>query len=203
MRGSYEGSARRSDQALPGALRETGQGKRTPYESNESTMDDRGGGVRGRPHRLQRSRCDRLPEPVVDVARVRSGGEHERPHRLRTVGPDDRGVQLFTVKPDGTGVLDLQVDTDVLAWSPDGSKLLITDLISGPGPLRPATINPDGSGLKRLDGTLDPLLDLGCHAHRRDGARIACQGFNDDHPELAGLYTLRASDGGDLVRVTS
>jgi Tol biopolymer transport system component len=111
--------------------------------------------------------------------------------------------KLFTVKPDGTGVLDLQVDTDVLAWSPDGSKLLITDLVSGPGRLRPATINPDGSGLKRLDGTPDPLLDLGCHAWSPDGARIACQGFNDDHPELAGLYTLRASDGGDLVRVTS
>jgi Tol biopolymer transport system component len=117
--------------------------------------------------------------------------------------PEIEAYNLFTVKPDGTDVLDLQVNTDVLAWSPDGSKLLITDLKSGQSPLRPATINPDGSGLKRLDGTPDPLLDLGCGAWSPDGTRIACEGFNDDHPEISGVYTLRASDGGDLVRVTS
>jgi len=61
-------------------------------------------------------------------------------------------------------VRNLRVNTDVLAWSPDGSKILITDLATGHSPLRPATINPDGSGLKRLDGTPDPLLDLGCAA---------------------------------------
>jgi Tol biopolymer transport system component len=117
--------------------------------------------------------------------------------------PQIEAHHLFTINPDGTDVRDLQVDTDVLAWSPDGSKLLITDLVSGQSPLRPATINPDGSGLKRLDGTPDPLLNLGCNAWSPDSARIACQGFNENHPELSGLYTLRASDGGGLVRVTS
>jgi Tol biopolymer transport system component len=117
--------------------------------------------------------------------------------------PDIEAYNLFTVKPDGTDVLDLGVDTDALAWSPDGSKILITDLTGQFPQLRPATINPDGSGFKRLDGTPDPLLDIGCNAWSPDGARLACEGFNDDHPEVDGLYTLRASDGGDPVRLTS
>jgi Tol biopolymer transport system component len=117
--------------------------------------------------------------------------------------PKIEAYKLFTVKPDGTGVRNLRVNTDVLAWSPDGSKILITDLTGQFPQLRPATINPDGSGFKRLDGTGDPLLDLGCGAWSPDGARIACEGFSDDHPEVDGLYTLRASDGGDPVRVTS
>lgn len=116
--------------------------------------------------------------------------------------PEIEAYNLLTVKPDGTDVLDLGVNTDVLAWSPDGNKILITDLTTGQSPLRPATINPDGSGLTRLDGTPDPLLDLACSAWSPDGARIACEGFSDGHPELDGLYTLRASDGRDLVRVT-
>jgi WD40-like Beta Propeller Repeat len=115
--------------------------------------------------------------------------------------PEIEAYNLFTVEPDGTDMLDLGVNTDVLAWSPGGTKILITDLTTGQGNLRPATINPDGSGFTRLDGTPDPLLDLGCGAWSPDGARIACEGFNDDHPEVDGLYTLRASDGGDLVRV--
>lgn len=117
--------------------------------------------------------------------------------------PKIEAYKLFTVKSDGTGVRNLRVNTDALAWSPDGSKILITDLTGQFPQLRSATINPDGSGFKRLDGTPDPLLDIGCNAWSPDGTRIACQGFSDDHAEVDGLYTLRASDGGDPVRLTS
>jgi Tol biopolymer transport system component len=116
--------------------------------------------------------------------------------------PQIEAYNVFTIRPDGTGVRNLRVNTDVLAWSPDGSKILITDLTTGQSSLRPATINPDGSGFKRLDGTPNPKLDLGCAAWSPDGTRIACEGFSDNHPQLDGLYTLRASDGGGLVRVT-
>src|SRR6266540_2000748 len=91
--------------------------------------------------------------------------------------PATEAQHLFTVNPDGSDVRDLSVISDpgANAWSPDGSKILITDLQTGQSPLRPATINPDGSGFVRLDATFDPLLHLGCGAWSPAGDRIACQ----------------------------
>ena len=36
-----------------------------------------------------------------------------------------------------------------------------------------------------------------------DGTRLACEGQGETDPSLTGVYTLRASDGSDLQRVTS
>jgi Tol biopolymer transport system component len=119
--------------------------------------------------------------------------------------PATEAQHLFTMNPDGSDVRDLSVISDpgANAWSPDGSKILITDLQAGQSPLRPATINPDGSGFVRLDATFDPLLHLGCGAWSPAGDRIACQGFTDEEPsEKNGMYTVRSSDGGGLVRLT-
>jgi dipeptidyl aminopeptidase/acylaminoacyl peptidase len=116
--------------------------------------------------------------------------------------PAIEAEHLFTVNPEGSDVRDLSVISDVNAWSPNGSKILITDLQTGP-PLRPATINPDGSGFLRLDATFDPLLHLACGAWSPAGDRIACQGFTDEEPsEKNGMYTVRSSDGGGLLRLT-
>ena len=116
--------------------------------------------------------------------------------------PAIEAQHLFTVNPDGSDVRDLSVISDFNTWSPDGSKILISDLQTGP-PLRPATINPDGSGFVRLDATFDPLLHLGCGSWSPAGDRFACQGFTDDEPsEKNGMYTVRSSDGGGLVRLT-
>jgi Tol biopolymer transport system component len=111
---------------------------------------------------------------------------------------------LFTVNPDGSDVRDLSVISVPGAdkWSPDGTRILISDLHPGQLPLRPATINPDGSGFVRLDATYDPLLHLGCSAWSPDGDRIACQGFTEEPSEKNGIYTVRSYDGGGLVRVT-
>lgn len=110
----------------------------------------------------------------------------------------------FTVRSDGPGVRDLHVVATCAQWFPNGSRILITDDAAvGPGrPLRPATINPDGSGLRRLDGTQDPSLNLGCGDASPDGTWLVLEGFNDSHPEVSGIYTVRASDGGGLVRLT-
>jgi TolB protein len=118
--------------------------------------------------------------------------------------PAIEAEQLFTVNPNGTDVRDLSLISDPGAnkWSPDGTRILISDLQTGP-PLRPATINPDGTGFVRLDATFDPLLHLGCSAWSPAGDRIACQGFTDEEPsEKNGMYTVRSSDGGGLLRLT-
>jgi dipeptidyl aminopeptidase/acylaminoacyl peptidase len=66
---------------------------------------------------------------------------------------------------------------------------------------RPATVDPDGTGFTVLDNP-DPDLNLFCTSWSPDGARLACEGGSDVHPERDGLYTVRASDGGGLKRLT-
>ncbi len=138
----------------------------------------------------------------------------------RPAGPDASGglilygewdaarqqAEWFTVRPDGSDRRDLRVTSTCAGWFPDGSKILITnDAAVGPGaPLRPAVVDPDGSNRHQLDGTQNPLLNLGCGDVSPDGTRIAVEGFGHDDPsDVDGIYTIRASDGGDLVQVVS
>jgi Tol biopolymer transport system component len=111
----------------------------------------------------------------------------------------------FTVRPDGSEMRDLHTTATCAVWWPDGSRILITnDAAVRPGrPLRPATIDPDGANLHPLDATPNRDLNLGCGGVSPDGARLALEGFADRHSNLDGIYTVRASDGGDLVRLTS
>ncbi len=110
----------------------------------------------------------------------------------------------FTVRPDGSDIRDLGVTATCAVWFPDGSKILITnDAAAGPGqPLRPAVVDPDGTNLRPLDAMRNPDLNLGCGDVSPDGTRIALEGFgNRGHPELNGIYSVRTSDGGGLIRL--
>ncbi|MEO7665258.1 MAG: hypothetical protein ABIV26_09040 [Candidatus Limnocylindrales bacterium] len=49
----------------------------------------------------------------------------------------------------------------------------------------------------------DATLNLGCFAWSPDGSRLACEGWDDTDPTRNGLYTVRASDGGDVTRLTT
>ena len=112
-------------------------------------------------------------------------------------------AKWFTVRPDGSGARDLGVTATCATWFPDGSKILITnDSAVGPAPLRPAIVDPDGSNLRPLDATTDPDLNLGCGDVSPDGTTIALEGFGQEgHPELNGIYSVRASDGGGLSQL--
>src|SRR5206468_10700050 len=117
------------------------------------------------------------------------------------------GVQLadwFTSEPTGSDVRDLHITATCAAWWPDGNSIWITnDAALSPGhPLRPAIIRPDGSHPRPLDATKDPDLNLGCGDVSSDGERLVLEGFNDGQQEVNGIYSVRASDGGDLVRLT-
>jgi Tol biopolymer transport system component len=126
--------------------------------------------------------------------------EHGRA-RVYTMNPDGTDVRAlvpsgYVTWPNGT----LQPITDstpvggeCMSWAPDGSKILIdhqpiAGLAAGSGL---ATINPDGTGYTEL-----PLPQIGCGALSPDGTR-----FIRDLGE--GMYTARASDGGDLVRLSN
>jgi WD40 repeat protein len=118
------------------------------------------------------------------------------------------GSLVLTARPDGTDVREvplpyLNEDFGRGVWSPDGTRLLISNLLrfTDAGdllPFRPATVMPDGSDFTLLDPPGAPG-DMYCTAWSPDGARIVC-GFGGDDP---GLFSIRASDGGDPIRMTS
>lgn len=122
-------------------------------------------------------------------------------------GDWDTGVQLadwFTVRPDGSEVHDLHIAATCAVWFPDGSKILITNdaAVEAGAPLRPAVVGPDGSNLRPLDAARNPDLNLGCGDLSPDGERIALEGFGQNgHSELDGIYSVRTSDGGGLIRL--
>jgi Tol biopolymer transport system component len=63
-------------------------------------------------------------------------------------------------------------------------------------------VDQDGSHYVRFAHP-DPTLELGCFAWSLDGSRLACEGWDETDPTRNGIYTVRSSDGGDLVRVTA
>jgi Tol biopolymer transport system component len=112
--------------------------------------------------------------------------------------------RVFIVSPDGVGEhqLDVPYPAAVPVWSPDGSKLLITVFV--PDGLRPAVVNPDGSGLSVLDVPQVPSeADRYCRAWSPDSGRLLCTIINFAGDNAAdGIYSIRSSDGGAPVRLT-
>jgi dipeptidyl aminopeptidase/acylaminoacyl peptidase len=118
--------------------------------------------------------------------------------------PDAQESSWFTIRADGTGEKSLHVRATCARWFPDRSKILISNdaRVDVHLPLRPATINPDGSDLRPLNGARDIGLNLGCGDVSPDGSTIAVEGFNDGRPSVNGIYLVSATDGGHLRRIT-
>jgi len=117
------------------------------------------------------------------------------------------GAELFTANADGSAETPLILggvaeDFAVPVWSPDESQLLITNMLvfDANGELvrfRPATVAPDGSDYHLVDGP--GPTDFYCHAWSPDAQRLLC-GISVDQP---GIFSVRASDGGDARRLTT
>jgi TolB protein len=108
----------------------------------------------------------------------------------------------FTINPDGSDQHQIGPagQTTCNNWSPDGSKVLCN--LWGPDDHpQPATANPDGSDFTLLNPNLP--LDLFCLSWSPDGARLLCHSEGMANPADAGLYTVRSTDAGDLVRITA
>ncbi len=107
-----------------------------------------------------------------------------------------------TIDPDGSDRHEIGPagSTTCTTWSPDSSKVLC-NLLSEEGEEgvpQPATANPDGSGFTLLN----PNLALFCLNWSPDGSRLLCHSEGEAN-RADGLYTVRSSDGGDLVQVTA
>jgi Tol biopolymer transport system component len=118
------------------------------------------------------------------------------------------GANVFIANPDGSDERQVPLvypaeDFGIPIWSPDRSQLLISHVIRFDAsgdllPFRPATLNLDGSNFKVLDPPNGPF-DMDCPTWTPSGTHILC-GFGGDQP---GVFIIRASDGGQPVRLTT
>ncbi len=110
-------------------------------------------------------------------------------------------VLHFSVGIDGSGetIFAPGKEFETRNLSPDGSVLAIS-AHNERGLLVGGTLGVDGTGF-RLFVNADPSLNLVCGVWAPHD-RLACEGWDDSDPSRAGIYTVRASDGTDLQRLT-
>jgi Tol biopolymer transport system component len=131
------------------------------------------------------------------------------PAAARTAGANGQIVygnnnNVFTANPDGSNSRLLEANTCCASWSPDGSKIALA-ANTADGRITAATVSPDGTGYTPFSIS-DPTLNLGPGAPGAwspDGSRLALEGWADTSPGRDGVYTASATDGSDLVRLTS
>ena len=64
-------------------------------------------------------------------------------------------------------------------------------------------VDPDTGEIVRWFPFPDPDLFTACFVWSPDGSRLACEGFGNSDPALNGIYSIDATDGTDLTRITS
>jgi Tol biopolymer transport system component len=119
------------------------------------------------------------------------------------------GANVFIANPDGSNESQVPLvypaeDFGLPMWSPDRSRLLISHVLRFDAsgdllPFRPATVDPDGGNFNLLEPPNAPF-DMGCFGGwYPDSTRLLCS-FGGDVP---GVFSIRSSDGGDPVRLTT
>jgi Tol biopolymer transport system component len=110
------------------------------------------------------------------------------------------GCHLTTLNPDGTHGQEIPNGSES-RWSPDGSRIA-SIFFQDDGRLGTMVFDPDGSNATTF-AIPDPTLNLPCVTWAPDASRLLCEGWDDAHPHRApGLFTVEATDGQDLVRLT-
>jgi Tol biopolymer transport system component len=125
---------------------------------------------------------------------------------------DEDNLHMSTANADGTNIQPLLPRLGWVGapnWSPNGQRLALyvggSGLAEADQPddvlVTGGLVNADGTGFHAFDSP-DQTLNLACSEWSPDGDRLACEGFDDSDPSRDGLYTVRATDGGDLRSVT-
>ena len=86
-------------------------------------------------------------------------------------------------------------------WSMSGTEITALHLLSD-GRIATAITAPDGTVL-RVFSIPDATLNVACSGWSRDDTRLMCEAWDEEDPSRSGIYTIRASDGADLQRLTT
>jgi len=115
-------------------------------------------------------------------------------------------AHLMIVEPDGSGAHELSLPQPGVApsWSADGSHLVVGTFVDET--FRPMVVSPRDGTTSILHVPEAPIdLALFCRAWSPDGELLLCHAdsVSGEHPELGGIYSIRASDGSHLTRLIS
>jgi Tol biopolymer transport system component len=99
--------------------------------------------------------------------------------------------RLFTAGPSGAP-----------HWSPDGRSVAVNAACTDGSENCAFTIVDTNTRRFRQVKMRDPGLMTACVVWSPDAKRLACGGYGEPDATRNGIYTLRTSDGGGLVRVT-
>jgi Tol biopolymer transport system component len=117
-------------------------------------------------------------------------------------------TSVYTINPDGTHEQELSFpglgSVGSPNWSPDGTHIAVIAGCQFDGSCA-AVILDVNTGSVRVLPNPDPAvfnLAFTCHHWSPNGKRLAC-GAVGDTPGVTGIYTIRASDGGGLTRITT
>ena len=111
----------------------------------------------------------------------------------------------YTANPDGSRrkLLFRDGPSSDPHWSPGGREVSVSaPCTDGTETCAATIVDPDTGAFRQLHWP-DPTLETPCGVWSADGERLACLGYGLTEPERNGIYTIRASDGGGLTRVTS
>ena len=137
------------------------------------------------------------PSPTLDLATL------EGKILFTRAGGEFGDETIFTANADGSNeqrITDFGV-TCCPRWSPDGEYIL-SAAATNDDRITTQLIHPDGSLVEKIPlppGTLNLMCGMAWSAATD---HLACESFDDADRSRAGIYTIRASDWGDLVRVT-
>ncbi len=107
---------------------------------------------------------------------------------------------VYTVNPNGKRVKLVWARAEGGTWAPDGKRLAF--FVHEDGPVR--ILDVDTRKYVDLPTHYPSGLFLGCGAWSTDGKRLACEGFGPENdPSQNGIYTVRASDGEGVQRITT
>ena len=111
-------------------------------------------------------------------------------------------VSTHLARPDGTDEAEIPMPGDEGGgrWSRAGDHIAVTTVMAD-GRIGSAILDPDGTVVRVLD-LPDARLNLACTVWSPDDKRLACEGWDEGNASRAGIYTVRSSDGGGLVRLT-
>ena len=111
-------------------------------------------------------------------------------------------TDVYVVDADGSesDVELLFADGGAGRWSPDGSEVSVFCCDDGMVAHFVDVATGDVRGLETPDPTLELYCEIGWSP---DGERLVCEGYGVDDPSRNGIYSVRASDGGGLTRITS
>jgi Tol biopolymer transport system component len=112
-------------------------------------------------------------------------------------------IGMFVAQTDGSAetAVPLPGEEGWGRWSRSGKEIAVPTQLDDER-IGTAIIASDGTVLRVLS-IPDPTLNIVCTVWSGDDTRLACEGWDDTDSSRNGIYTVRASDGADLQRLTT